>query len=209
MNFTKESAIKDLIAKLTTNGEKLNLSERSVNEQVEALLPLIANEEMELADFVDKVLPIVKTANANVGNDVAQGIKAYKDSNPIQEPAKNEPNPPADINEALLKRLEALEKQNQERAEALLHEGIKKNLVAEMKKLGISNDKWIEAMLNNLAISNDLDVSAQAQEYLEVFNSMFDDITPSMTPGSTGGSKPDYVSDTIAAAAAIAKQQSL
>ena len=47
MKFTKEEAIKELVAKMTTKGEKLNLSQRSINEQVEHLYTLIANEEME------------------------------------------------------------------------------------------------------------------------------------------------------------------
>ena len=53
MKFTNEDAYKKLVAKLTANGEKLNLSQRSINEQIEALLPLVANDEMELEDFVD------------------------------------------------------------------------------------------------------------------------------------------------------------
>ena len=78
MKFTKEDAIKELVAKLTANGEKLNLSTRSINEQIEALLPLVANEEMECTTFVDAVMPLVKTADANVRNDVSQGIKDYQ-----------------------------------------------------------------------------------------------------------------------------------
>ena len=78
MKFTKEDAIKELVAKLTANGEKLNLSTRSINEQIEALLPLVANEEMECTTFVDAVMPLVKTADANVRNDVSQSLHQSK-----------------------------------------------------------------------------------------------------------------------------------
>ena len=74
MKFTKDDARKELSTQMTAKGEKLNLSERSLNEQLDALIPLVANEEMELADFVTKVLPIFKTADANVRNDVSAGI---------------------------------------------------------------------------------------------------------------------------------------
>ena len=89
MKFTKEDANKELVARMTAKGEKLNLSQRSMNEQVEHMYTLIANEEMELVDFVDKVLPFVKTSDANVRNDVSQGIKDYKSHNPIVEPKKD------------------------------------------------------------------------------------------------------------------------
>ena len=53
MKFTKDEAYKELVVRMTAKGEKLNLSERSVNEQLETLISLIANEEMELTDFVE------------------------------------------------------------------------------------------------------------------------------------------------------------
>lgn len=207
MKFTKEDAYKELVAKMTTNGEKLNLSKRSMNEQIEALLPLIANEEMELAIFVEKVLPFIKTADANVRNDVSQGIKEYKDANPPIEPPKT--TPPTDANAALLARLEALEKKNQEAELALKHQDTKSKLSAKMKELGVKNDKWIEMMLGSVVITDDFDVDTKASSYLELYNSMQADIDPSVTPRGTGGGKQDNVSDAIKEAAAFAKSQKL
>ena len=85
MKFTKDDARKELSTRMTTKGEKLNLSERSLNEQLDTLIPLLANDETELSEFVEKVLPIFKTADANVRNDVSAGIKDY-------EAKKNEEN---------------------------------------------------------------------------------------------------------------------
>lgn len=210
MKFTKEDAYKELVAKMTTKGEKLNLSQRSMNEQIEALLPLIANDEMELADFVDKVLPFVKTADANVRNDVSQGIKEYKDANPPIEPPKpTEPTKPTDANSVLLARLEALEKKNQEAELALKHQGFMKDLSKKMKELGIKNEKWIDMMLGNVTITDDFDVDAKASSYLELYNSMQADIDPSVTPRGTGGGKQDHIGDAVKQAAAFAKSQRL
>lgn len=211
MKFTKEDANKELVARMTAKGEKLNLSQRSMNEQVEHLYTLIANEEMELVDFVDKVLPFVKTSDANVRNDVSQGIKDYKNQNPIVEP-KNNPTAnvePDDPNKALLERLEALEKKNRENELKLHNQNIKSNLSSKMKELGIKNAKWIDMMLDNVAITEDFDVDTNAKKYLELYNTMQADVDPSVTPNATNGGKPDYTTNAIKAAAAMAKANNL
>ena len=211
MKFTKEDANKELVARITAKGEKLNLSQRSMNEQVEHLYTLIANEEMELVDFVDKVLPFVKTSDANVRNDVSQGIKDYKSHNPIVEPKKD---PIANIehndpNKELLERLEALEKKNRENELKLHNQNIKSNLSSKMKELGIKNAKWIDMMLDNVSITEDFDVDANAKKYLELYNTMQADVDPSVTPNATNGGKPDYTTNAIKAAAAMAKANNL
>lgn len=210
MKFTKEDAIKELVAKLTANGEKLNLSTRSINEQIEALLPLVANEEMECTTFVDAVMPLVKTADANVRNDVSQGIKDYQQKNPIVTP-KQEPKttPPTDANSELLARLEALERESQEAKKALQYQNVKTNLSNKMKELGIKNDKWIEMMLGNVTITDDFDVDTKASSYVELYNSMFADVNYNVTPAGTGGGRRDYIGDSIKEAAEIAKKQNL
>lgn len=211
MKFTKEDAIKELVAKLTANGEKLNLSTRSINEQIEALLPLVANEEMECTTFVDAVMPLVKTADANVRNDVSQGIKDYQQKNPIVTPKQEQKTTqqPTDANSELLARLEALEKKNQEAEKALQHQTVKSNLSNKMKELGIKNDKWIEMMIGNVAITDDFDVDTKAASYLELYNSMSADVNYNVTPAGTGGGRRDYISDAIKEAADIAKRQNL
>ena len=45
MKFTKEDANKELVRLMTEKGEKLNLSERSINEHLDNLMPLLANDE--------------------------------------------------------------------------------------------------------------------------------------------------------------------
>lgn len=212
MKFTKEDVYKELVTKLTAKGEKLNLSQRSINEQIEALLPLVANDEMELADFVEKVLPIIKTSNANVRNDVSQGIKEYIDNNPnthqgTKTEKKEAPNA-SDDNE-LLKRLEALEQKNQEQEMQLRVKGIKTQLVSKLKDLGVKSDKWIDSLIDNIDINENFDIESKAQSYLELYNSMQSDIDVDVTPRNAGGGKPNYIENSIKEAGAIAKSQSL
>lgn len=210
MKFTKDDASKELVARLTANKETLNLSTRSIDEQTEQLLSLIANDEMELTDFVDKVLPFVKTANANVRNDVSQGIKDYKDKNPIVQPNPTpKPNTPSDANAELLARLEALETKNREAELALRNQSIKIDLSNKVKDLGVKNEKWIEAMIGNVSITEDFNVEEKANDLLTLYNSMMANVDPSVTPNSTGGGRRDYISDSIKEAAEIAKKQNL
>lgn len=210
MKFTKEEAYKDLVSKMTAKGEKLSLSDKTVNAQLETLMPLIATEEMELAEFIEKVLPCFQTTNANIRNDVSHGIKDYMDKNPspTQTPP-NPPTPPTDPTQALLARLEALEQKNRESEAALRVQGVKKDLSAKMKELGIKSDKWIESMVSVAQITDDFDVNASAQNYLELYNSMMADVNPHITPFSPNQKPTTYVSDTIKAASELAKQSSL
>ena len=212
MKFTKEDAYKELVARMTAKGEKLNLSQRSINEQIEALLPLIANDEMEVADFVEKVLPIIKTSDANVRNDISQGIKDYMDKNPKANPTTQTTTTTTtnnDANAALLQRLEALEQKNKEQELELKVRGIKTQLVSKMKELGVKNDKWLESLLANINISEDFNVDEKAQSYLELYNTMQADIDVNVTPNGTGNSKPSYIENSIKEAATLAKSQSM
>lgn len=214
MKFTNEDAYKKLVAKLTANGEKLNLSQRSINEQIEALLPLVANDEMELEDFVDKVLPLVKTANSNVRNDVSQGIKDYINEHP-KNPQTNTTQTPqtttttSNTQDELIKRLEALENLNKQQEKELKVRGIKSQLTNKLKELGVKSDKWLESLIANINIDEDFNVEEKAQGYLELYNTMQSEIDVNVTPAQAGNGKHDYISDSIKDAASIAKSQSM
>ena len=80
MKFTIEEVCKELAGRLTTKGEKLNMSERSIREQAERLVALVADDETEMSDFVDKVLPLFKTMDNNVRNDVSGLAKELKET---------------------------------------------------------------------------------------------------------------------------------
>lgn len=210
MKFTKEDAYKELVAKMTAKGEKLNLSERSMNEQIEALLPLIANDEMELSVFVDKVLPFVKTADANVRNDVSVGINEYKKSNP-QKPIEHKvDDTKKDPNAELLKRIEDMERELSETKKQKTLSDIRGNLVNEMKKKGIKDDDWIESFVSEVNITEDFDVEAKAEHYVGVYNKMYSKVKSNVTPNGAGGASVDKdLSDFIKGASDFVKSQRL
>jgi hypothetical protein len=212
MKFTKDEAYKELVARMTAKGEKLNLSERSVNEQLETLISLIANEEMELTDFVEKVLPVVKTTDANVRNDVSKGIKDYTDKNPYKTDDTQKQTPPKepDTKTDFEKRLEALEKRNQELELKALTETKKANLRAYLKEKGVANEEWIDLMLTEVAISGETEIEQKGNTLVEMYNKMYANMPNDTTPkGSGGASQDSKLSEKIKAAAELAKAQQL
>ena len=118
MKFTKKDAYEHLVSKLLTNkGQTLYISERSVNEMLDTLMPLIANDETELDSFVDSILPMFKTADLNVKNDVSVGIadfkKSYKPEEKKEEVKSEEKKAETDeVYAKLLKRLDDLENES-------------------------------------------------------------------------------------------------
>ena len=206
MKFTKDQAYKELVAQMTAKGEKLNLSERTINEQLDELIPLIASEESELSDFVEKCLPMFKTSNANVRNDISVGIKAYMDANPYKKSEeKTEPADPkgegAKVDDALLKRLEALEKElNTAKTEKQLA-GIRSNVVAKLKEKGVKDDEWINDFLQEVQITEDFDVDTKVESYVKFYNKNHAVVNTDVSPeGANGGGQGNSYIDSIISA---------
>lgn len=211
MKFTKEDAYKDLVAKLTTNGEKLNLSERSINEQLETLIPLVANEETEMSDFIEKTIAFFKTANANVRNDVSAGINEYKKNNPPTLPPVEPIKKTAEGgDDELVTRLEALERQLADANRKNTIAEIKTNLVAKIKEKGVEDDEWIDNFISEINITEDFNIEEKAERYVGVYNKMNARVNKSVTPKTGGGNGGnDYINDVVKQAAAFAKSQNL
>ena len=78
MKFTKEQCLEELLAVL---GDTKLTSNRSISENIDKLIPLVANDEMELKDFVEKVSPLFRTMDNNFRNEQSEFIKAFKEKN--------------------------------------------------------------------------------------------------------------------------------
>jgi hypothetical protein len=209
MKFTKDDARKELSAQMTAKGEKLNLSERSLNEQLDALIPLVANEEMELTDFVSKVLPIFKTADANVRNDVSAGINDYKKQNP-QQPGGQKKVEPTKTDNPLEQRLADLEAKLAKAESAAKVSSIKTDIAAKLKEKGVKNDEWTKSLLNEVNISEDIDVDAKVDTLLGIYNQMMAQANPNVTPASAGAGNPNKeIEDAIKEASKIVSSQRL
>lgn len=195
MKFTKEQAFESLKGILTNNGKKtLRMSEKSVNKQLDTLIPLVSNDEMELADFVEKVKPTFETMNSNAEKDNSDFVKQWEKDHPTVTPPKDkEPNPKDDPNlQALndaLKRLEALEAENAESKKAKAISQKREELVAAMEKEGVKDKKWINSFLSEVSITEELDVDKKAKAYAKFYNKDNSRTPYNVVPGDTGGNR--------------------
>lgn len=174
MKFTKEQAFEILRSTLTNGGKKtLRMSEKSINAQLDTLIPLVANDEMELADFVDKVKQTFITMNSNAEKDNSDFVKKWKEEHPDPTPdpdsQKSDKTDNPEI-KALLDRLAALEAKDAAAAEAAAVADKRKELVAKMKEKGISDNEWVESFLSEVSITKDTDVEAKAESFLKIYN---------------------------------------
>ena len=212
MKFTKKDAYEHLVSKMLTNkGQTLYISERSVNEMLDTLMPLIANDETELDSFVDSVLPMFKTANLNVKNDVSVGIadfkKSYKPEDKKEEVKPEEKKAGTDeVYAKLLKRLDDLENESKANKAKETVKGLKQNFVAKVKEKGVKDDEWLNFYLETAVIDENFDVDAKAEACLKFYNKSKAGIKTDVTPEKGGGKSDDkYLNDVIAAASASAK----
>ena len=202
MKFTKEDASKELVAKMTANGESLSMSQRSITECTDNLYTVIASEEMELSDFVEKALPFFKTANSNIRNDVSAGIKKYKEDNPApqKEPVKNETKSDEEYSrDELLKRLEAMEKRMMESEMQTKRNAIKSTIVSKLNEKGLTDKEWIDAFLDEVPVTEDIDIEGEVEKYLNLYNKSKASVNPDITPNGSGGSS-DALNDMFAKA---------
>lgn len=215
MKFTKEDACKDLISKIPTKGETLQLSERSINEQLETLMPLLANDDTELADFITSVLPIFKTADANVRANVSAQVKEYKEKNPIQEPPKKqEPSKKEDDEVAkLLERINALEQKNADNEKAKALAKRRSDVTAIMKEKGVKDGEWINDFLEAVSLDgDDFDAATRAESYVKIYNKTKSKVNKNLSPEESeggGGDDAKRIKSKIEAAKAYATQQGL
>lgn len=212
MKFTKEDAYKELVRLMTANGETLNLSQRSINEQLETLIPLIANEETELNDFVASVLPLCKTADANVRHDVSAGIADFKKNNPVQQQGTTPPaaatKPEGGVNEELMKRIGDLENKIKANEAKEAIQLLRSGFIAKAKEKGVTDEGWLMDYVDAITIGEDFDIEAKADSCLKFYNKSLSTVKSGVTPKTAGGGNGDdkYLSSVVSAVAAMRQE---
>lgn len=212
MKFTKEEASKEITSSLSAKVENIGLWERTIRENVETLWNIYGEEsEVELADFVAKALPLFETTagflrktNADVAKPLQEQIKK------LQEQGTNKPNPePPSATEDLVRRMEALEAENERQKRELQTREMKTKFAKILSEKGIANDSFVKAMTDKQNFAEGFDFEASAKECLELYNSVRADVNRNATPRDPNSGGTSYTLDTIKAAAEIAKKQTL
>lgn len=205
MKFTKEDAYKELVKQMTATGETLQLSERSINAQLETLMPLLANDETELSAFIASVLPVYKVADANIRHDVSSGIADFKKNYQPTPPKKDGEGDP---NAELIKRLTELEDKLKASETKETIQGLKNSFIAKAKEKGVKHEDWLKDYADEITFSENLDVDAKVDACLKFYNKSLAVVKTETTPRQGGGNTDSkLISDIIASAAAQAKAE--
>lgn len=207
MKFTQSEAFKKIKGILTKGGKDLQMSERSIMEQIDSLTALIANDDMELDDFVAKVENTFKTMNGNAKKDYSDFVNKWKEDHPETDPAVKKGDDVkgnADI-EALRAEIDALKTSLSQSAKDAKIAGIRKSLRSKVEEKGVKNGKWLDKVIAKYPLSEESDVDTEADEILEQYNLLQGDIPANVTPGKpTGGGTQEF--DSVKQASEMAKK---
>lgn len=199
MKFTKEDAIKELKSQLSSKVEKIDKWERTITENVETLIALVGEDStIELTDFVAKAIPLFNTTqgmlrkeNADVAKGLEQQITELKAQLEKKEPTKPNPKEPTDDVKALLQRLETLENESKQAKLQIKLQDVRKSLIDKLKEKGVKDKDWANLMLDNITLTEDLDVDTKAADLLKLYNKSQSNANVTVTPQGTGNGNGD------------------
>ena len=199
MKFTKEEAIKELKSQLSSKVEKIDKWERTITENVETLISLVGEDStIELSDFVAKAIPLFNTTqgmlrkeNADVAKGLEQQITELKAQLEKKEPTKPNPKEPTDDVKALLQRLEMLENESKQAKLKVKLQDVRKSLIDKLKEKGVKDKDWANLMLDNITLTEDLDVDTKAADLLKLYNKSQSNANVTVTPQGTGNGNGD------------------
>ena len=207
MKFTKEDAGKEIAAKLSKSVENIGAWDRTIRENVETLWGILGEEnEIELADFVAKSLPLFNTTAGFMRKTNADLAKSYEEKiELLKQQQTPSPSPTPDPNKELIERLAALEKANEEQKTKLAIDAKRQELTDKLKEKGVKDAKWINDLFGLVSVQADTDVDAEVDKYVNLYNSSRSRYNSNVTPSSSKNDPDDYVNSTIKNAVNIIK----
>ena len=207
MKFTKEEAGKEIAAKLSKSVENIGAWDRTIRENVETLWGILGEEnEIELADFVAKSLPLFNTTAGFMRKTNADLAKSYEEKiELLKQQQTPSPSPTPDPNKELIERLAALEKANEEQKTKLAIDAKRQELTDKLKEKGVKDAKWINDLFGLVSVQSDTDVDAEVDKYVNLYNSSRSRYNINLTPSSSKNDPDDYVNSTIKNAVNIIK----
>ena len=207
MKFTKEEAGKEIAAKLSKSVENIGAWDRTIRENVETLWGILGEEnEIELADFVAKSLPLFNTTAGFMRKTNADLAKSYEEKiELLKQQQTPSPSPTPDPNKELIERLAALEKANEEQKTKLAIDAKRQELTDKLKEKGVKDAKWINDLFGLVSVQADTDVDAEVDKYVNLYNSSRSRYNSNVTPSSSKNDPDDYVNSTIKNAVNIIK----
>ena len=217
MKFTKEEAFESLKSTLTNNGRKtLRMSEKSLRSQLETLMPLLADEEMELDAFLEKVKPSFEVMNSNAEHDRSTFIKKWND----EHKKDNDDNDDKDGNKkdgdddtkALMEKIAEMQKRLDDADKVKKDADTRKDFISKVKEKGVKDAEWVKDYVSELTIGEGFDVDARVDACVKLYNKTKASNGGEYTPDKSGGDGDNgdkYVANTISEAGKIANGRRL
>lgn len=144
---------------------RLTLSERTINEELDDVLGDFGDDEAANTAIVSRVASRLRRMDGNLHADVSAEVRKYKEKNKPSEPPANTggEKKEAEVAETmrkLLERIEGLEKHNEEQAKSAARQRVSNDICSALKqkleKAGFTaNDYFMKAALAKLQISDD------------------------------------------------------
>lgn len=199
MKFTKDEALEKLKGILTNGGKKpLRMSEQSMERQLETLMPLLADDETGLDDFIGKVKASFEVMNSNAESDNSAFVRKWKAEHPEGnddkdgkggKPAANE----GEDNELkkLLDRVNELERRNKEVETEKTISQKRREIKRKLKDKGVESDEWCDMILSEIQIGEDTDSDAKADSLVKLYNKQQSTIPFNVGPLGASGKQGD------------------
>ena len=217
MKFTRKDVLEKLKQILTEGGKTLHVSEKTLGDLTDNLMEAEKeNEEMTVDAFIAKYKSIFVSVEGNVNHDVSSGVNEFKTKWKEEHPddggaggGKGGPKEGEDTQspemKAVLDRLKALEDTNKALAAEKAVSEKRTSLLSKLKEKGIEDEDWVNGMLEQISITEDMDIDSKAEQLLVFYNKTKSAPSPSFTPRTPGGGEPQP-NNAIALAAARAKK---
>lgn len=202
MKFTREQACEKLTSLLTANGEKLNISQRTLKRHVETLMKYAAKEDPELDAFVNDILEDVKDLDGQYRKDHSDFIKDYSEKHPTEgnKDEKDEKGNKSNSDQtdpalqSVLEELKSLKAEMAEEKKIKKISNIRGSLKDALVKKGVKDKEWIDSLMSEISVTEEMDVESKADSLLKLYNKTKasegdDDTTPSSS--ASGKTKKD------------------
>ena len=177
--FTKEAVIEKIKNILKTTGGGQEISDRTINDATENLMPF-ANEEVELDAFVAQIQGGLISMNGNMRREVKEKIEALPKPNPVPDPIISPTPTPVTEKSELEKKVELIladiEAQKAEKSEAQ-KKAANDVKIANAKKLletaGCTSKKVLEVALSKIQVTDEMTDEQIKTAVLPLYNTEY------------------------------------
>lgn len=195
MKFTLEELSEALKVKLTNNGKKLSMSERTFANQVERIYNRLAKRENdeELNDVVKDYVSDFEEIDGNIRHDNSSFIKSWGKEHKQDSRKEDDEKGKTELSalETLQKQVQdLLEKQKLEKSANEISQK-KNSLIEKLKEAHISDEKWIKGQMELVNINTDTDIEDFSKKIVSLYNQQIANVKSSTTPKLSYMQKPN------------------